>query len=1160
MGSGRIWAAAFVMSLIAGESILGEATPAFAAPITWIGGNNAWFDGIGTAFWNPADEPDSDDEAIFNSNNTVNLGSANAVNGLTMSGGIDLSTNGHDLLVDGLVQLTGASTNLFIEGLASIVAADDVTIGSGSAIELVGGTLVVDEEALLATGAVTINAGGSLVGHGTVTLADSPLFAASLFNNSGTLTAVSRVAIIGQNPPANTLTINAGGNARIDLDGSSDGGVVNINRNQTLDINGTLSDAFNGSMNMAQNSTLDVLTAWTLGAGGVITVDNGLAPGIPPIPGGPAFIAGGALTQTGGTILVTDIDGALNFDVPFTMNGGTLTNHGLVNFNRDTTIAAGANFNLASPAADFAVGPGATVTIHQISFDLDGPNGGITNVAVDELGHLIINSSDYDLDPGANGFDGAINLNNGDITVQTADARFVMNGVLQMHSSIEGRVTVWSGQPVDIGNDLISSAQLIVTGSRTSRFGSVVRFRSDAIVSVAAGATLDFNNIVTFEPVGIASNGQFSGAGRIQFNGAVNVNEATTLNMVGGTVDLDGVDSTGDLISVNAALLINAATMESFGRTNGGGGVNVIHVDALSAGSTGSLTVNLDNPNAKWTVNSQGTLALSNTNSLATLLSGSDVAINGSLNVAGLVGTAARIDLGGVANLTTAFPSGGLYLQGGSLANPNTIAGGLVNGPGALRATSGRALRGFGTINARLEFEGTAELVADGGQLSVTGVLADVGAIRVNSDATLVLHNSMSTSVTNNGIVLNGGTLQGGTITVSSIAQGIRGNGTVTSPIINNGALEAQGGTLKFAWTSNDWDGGTNAGQLWASGGSTLHLVDDATFSFGGTLTAVENGKVLSDGFGFNFSSGSSLLLTQGTYESTNSVDIGGAVVVGAGAPSTIKVALNSFLDVESTSTVTLNGNLRLESNNARIKAGATFGGAGAVVVPSGPHTLVLDPNANVNVLVDNHGTLYPGGITGVGRVDLKDYQQRDAGKLFVEIEGTGLNEYDRFVVNGVAQLDGYLNVDIDGGFVPALGNTFNIIAATGGISGTFDYYDIQGFPENLAVKVNYLPTIVQLEVVNKQFFAADFDRDGDVDASDYLVWRNAFNLNQLGDANGDNVSDASDYTLWRDQLGSVSGGAGSGGLANFAVPEPASSVVIAFLLMTGVASARKKC
>src|SRR5688572_12153443 len=62
-------------------AIMAATTPtARAAVITWIGGNVDWVDGGATANWTPADEPDNDDDAIFNTGNTVNLGSNNIVN------------------------------------------------------------------------------------------------------------------------------------------------------------------------------------------------------------------------------------------------------------------------------------------------------------------------------------------------------------------------------------------------------------------------------------------------------------------------------------------------------------------------------------------------------------------------------------------------------------------------------------------------------------------------------------------------------------------------------------------------------------------------------------------------------------------------------------------------------------------------------------------------------------------------------------------------------------------------------------------------------------------------------------------------------------------------------------------------------------------------
>src|SRR6187200_2218001 len=119
----------------------------------------------------------------------------------------------------------------------------------------------------------------------------------------------------------------------------------------------------------------------------------------------------------------------------------------------------------------------------------------------------------------------------------------------------------------------------------------------------------------------------------------------------------------------------------------------------------------------------------------------------------------------------------------------------------------------------------------------------------------------------------------------------------------------------------------------------------------------------------------------------------------------------------------------------------------------------------------------------------------------------------------GIAQIDGDLAIDIDGAFVPALGNTFNIITAPLGVFGTFDTVDMSGMPAGLTFHINYLPTAVQLQVVSKPFFSADFDDDGDVDHTDLVIWQYAYNLNQLGDANGDNKSDAADWVLWRKQF-----------------------------------------
>ncbi len=101
-------------------------------------------------------------------------------------------------------------------------------------------------------------------------------------------------------------------------------------------------------------------------------------------------------------------------------------------------------------------------------------------------------------------------------------------------------------------------------------------------------------------------------------------------------------------------------------------------------------------------------------------------------------------------------------LNGGNAATTfNLMAGGTVNGPGPLTAAANRVLQGFGTINAPIDFDGTAELSADDGTLNVTGSIIDVGTIgTADTDGILNVVNAWNTSVADN-VVLKGGDATG---------------------------------------------------------------------------------------------------------------------------------------------------------------------------------------------------------------------------------------------------------------------------------------------------------------------------------------------------------------------------------------------------------------
>ena len=106
--------------------------------------------------------------------------------------------------------------------------------------------------------------------------------------------------------------------------------------------------------------------------------------------------------------------------------------------------------------------------------------------------------------------------------------------------------------------------------------------------------------------------------------------------------------------------------------------------------------------------------------------------------------------------------------------------------------------------------------------------------------------------------------------------------------------------------------------------------------------------------------------------------------------------------------------------------------------------------------------------------------------------------------------------------------------------------------------------SLLGVEVDNLQITSAffnvpyDYNRNGIVDAADYILWRDTFGSSTelRADGDGDAVVDEDDYELWKRNFGATSGPAGGqGALAGRAmsvsVPEPASVPMI--VLVTGL-------
>ncbi|MBA3484055.1 MAG: PEP-CTERM sorting domain-containing protein, partial [Pirellulales bacterium] len=197
-------------------------------------------------------------------------------------------------------------------------------------------------------------------------------------------------------------------------------------------------------------------------------------------------------------------------------------------------------------------------------------------------------------------------------------------------------------------------------------------------------------------------------------------------------------------------------------------------------------------------------------------------------------------------------------------------------------------------------------------------------------------------------------------------------------------------------------------------------------------------------------------------------------------------------------------------------------------------------------------------GIEVPGQAFVDRFVNEDDGILHVEIGGTtpGTQLTQLFVTGGTAQLAGTLAaelVDAGGLFAPELGDQFTILIAAGGVVGEFDWLvQPAGLPTGMLLELQYTANSVVLYVDST--YAADFDRDGDVDGDDLPRWLESFDNDNGGDADNDGDSDGADFLVWHRQLGSVPAVP-----AGAAVPEPAVPAVVATACLAGLLRRRRK-
>ncbi len=183
-----------------------------------------------------------------------------------------------------------------------------------------------------------------------------------------------------------------------------------------------------------------------------------------------------------------------------------------------------------------------------------------------------------------------------------------------------------------------------------------------------------------------------------------------------------------------------------------------------------------------------------------------------------------------------------------------------------------------------------------------------------------------------------------------------------------------------------------------------------------------------------------------------------------------------------------------------------------------------------------NAGVIQIDGDVAAGFLTIDgQYEQTVTGVLSLDLYSDGGvpgTDFDQLIVSAGATLSGAIDINLFGGFLPSVGDSFEVISA----ESIFD----DGISLVGTAASNFIYSIVDGNSLVLIYADADFDLDGDVDGADFLTWQRGFGQtaasHSQGDANGDNKVDHLDLLAWQGGSGSSS----SQALAT--VPEPSTA------------------
>ena len=399
-----------------------------------------------------------------------------------------------------------------------------------------------------------------------------------------------------------------------------------------------------------------------------------------------------------------------------------------------------------------------------------------------------------------------------------------------------------------------------------------------------------------------------------------------------------------------------------------------------------------------------------------------------------------RMDNGTALNVTGTFDNSGSiqYLTdpaqltisvGAALNNSGTITGGIITVGGNL-ANTGLL------IPAELTVQGA---LSNPGQLQLTRAVATVGGLDNSGQITIA-----TGGITDQGNLLNSKFIDVGVANPNSQSS-ITVGGTLTntsSALLNMGSSYGLGIILNAGSL-------VNSGQLQLSGLTQVQINGNVNNS--GTLTTTSSGSNAMHVGGQFTNSPSGLFQLAETADTATIANLinQGRIVIGSGATLTVPVSTNAA------------GNALagfVNAGNVLIQQGGEISSFGKYTQNTGQTTvdgqLAGIINFNGGSVYGNGGTI-SGSITSNASINVGDepltvgqltfagnYTQGSRGSLTFDIASQ--NQYDQMTITGQAHLNGLMTVDLLHGYIPQIGNLFEIMAFGSG-SGTFS--NVVGLP-----------------------------------------------------------------------------------------------------------------